>query len=389
MVAYLNFTKSYARSLNYNETKVRQGKAAFIHAENFLIDKSRLTVADKRTFLKRLSDMNKQLKCNALHAKLMFHPDEHLSDAMLAGIADRYMALTGFKDQPYLVYRHDDAGEQHIHIVSSLISESGKKIEFDGQPWAMSVQAAQSIEKEFGLNRVAEHRQKEYHALKAELVRRVKYGEKNIIQSVDNVLKMVTQEYKFSSMEELNALLRSYNLYADKCQPGSHTYKHNGLYYRVLDEQGKNCCTPVKSSMLGCKPTLKNLEKKFMENRASVQETIPFIKSRIDWILLQEPGNLKEFDRALKAEGIDLVIGRGEAKYPDLFYVDHQSRSVINGGTIGTAYSSEALFQKFPDPLRNHLSQVPHLLRHLVGHLPGSDDPRFHQQQEFRIRKQS
>jgi Relaxase/Mobilisation nuclease domain len=386
MVAYMTYTKSHARALHYNEHKVEQGKAAFIHAEGFLIDKERLTTDDKTAFLKRHSDLNTQLKYNTLHAKLLFHPDERLSDGTLAGIADQYMASIGFKDQPYLVYRHDDAGEQHLHIVSSLITESGKRIEAERQPWAMSVQAAQAIEKEYGLKRGAKQQQKEQRDVKPAFVRRIKYGEKNIIRSVGEVVKMVTKEYKFTSLEELNALLRPYNIYADRCLPGSHTYQHRGLYYRVLDEEGKNRCTPIKSSVLYGKPGLKQLEKRFLENQVSVREMIPFIKSRIDWIRLQEPENLTELAQALKTEGIDLIIGKGEAKYPDLFYVDHQSRSVVSGRTMGKDYCAEELFRRFPDSLKKHLPQVPHLLSQLTEQLSGPDAGQTQYQNEFRIK---
>jgi hypothetical protein len=387
MVAHMTYTKSCARALNYNEKKVEQGRAACIHAEGFFIDKARLTTEDKAIFFKRLNDMNTQLNNNALHAKLLFHPDEHHPDSKLVSMSERYMALIGFINQPYLVYRHDDAGEQHLHIVSSLITESGKRIELDKQPWAMSVQAAQAIENEYGLIQTAKQHQKEQRDLKAAFVRKIEYGRKNMIRSVGEVMAMVTKEYKFTSLEELNALLRAYNIYADRCLPDSHTYQHRGLYYRVLDEEGKNRCAPIKSSDLDGKPGLKQLEKCFMENRLSVRETIPFIKSRIDWILLQEPENIKEFDLALKTEGIDCIIGRGAMKYPDIFYVDHQSRSVVNGRNMGNDYCAEELFRRFPGSLKQHLPQVPHLLSHLTEQLSGPDEAYISQQQELRINK--
>lgn len=389
MVAYLTFTKNVSRSLHYNEKKVEQKSAEFIHAENFIIDKSRLTLEDKQDLLKRLSDLNTQVRRNTLHAKLLLHPDDHLFDSTLAKIADRYMEQIGFKDQPYLVYRHDDAGEQHVHIVSSLITESGKRIDTERQPWSMSVDAAQSIEKEYGLREVVKKWQKENPDLNPAFVSRIEYGKKNILQSVGDVLNMVTKEYKFTSMEELNALLRPYNIYADSCKPGSHTWQHQGLYYRVLDEQGKNRCAPIKSSDLYCRPTKQKLEQHFQENQAQVKEAVSFIKSRIDWILLQEPENLKDFDQALRDEGIHLVIGKGETKHPDLFYVDHQSRTVVNGLSIGKEYGAEELFRQFPDSLQKYHTAVPQLLSHLTEHLPEPDELQQQYKQNLYFKKHS
>lgn len=387
MFAHMTYTRSYARTLNYNESKVKHGKAAFIHAEGFLIDKGRLTTDDKASCFKRRSDMNTQLKHNTLHAKLLFHPEENFSDNTLSEIADRYMALIGFKDQPYLVYRHDDAGEQHLHIVSSLITESGKRIRLERQPWSMSVQAAQTIEKEYGLRQVSLQQPRPPQVMQPAYVPRIVYGEKNMIQSVEQVLKMITNEYKFTSMEELNALLRPYNIYADRCLPGSHTHQHNGLYYRVLDKHSKNPCKPIKSSDLTGNYGLNQLEKLFFENQASIREMIPFIRSRIDWVLMQAPETFQELDQSLKREGLDLVMGKGEGKYPGIYYVDHQSRCAINTQIMGEDYCAEALFRGFPDLRRQHLPQVPVLLSYLTEQIPVPDGGQIHQQKEIRINK--
>ncbi|MGI8583448.1 MAG: relaxase/mobilization nuclease domain-containing protein [Chitinophagaceae bacterium] len=38
------------------------------------------------------------------------------------------MDKIGFAEQPYLVYQHLDAGHPHIHIVTTNIQQSGKRI---------------------------------------------------------------------------------------------------------------------------------------------------------------------------------------------------------------------------------------------------------------------
>ena len=57
----------------------------------------------------------------------------------------------GFKDQPYLVYKHNDSGHPHIHIVSSLITPEGKRIRTQNIGRNQSEKTRKEIEKEFNL----------------------------------------------------------------------------------------------------------------------------------------------------------------------------------------------------------------------------------------------
>jgi uncharacterized protein YijF (DUF1287 family) len=38
------------------------------------------------------------------------------------------MEKIGFGEQPYLIYKHEDAGHPHIHIVSTTIKADGSRI---------------------------------------------------------------------------------------------------------------------------------------------------------------------------------------------------------------------------------------------------------------------
>jgi hypothetical protein len=53
---------------------------------------------------------------------------------------------------------------------------------------------------------------------------------------------------------------------ADRGTESGRIFKNNGLLYKLLDEKGKPVGVPIKASLFYNKPTLKNLEKKFVEN---------------------------------------------------------------------------------------------------------------------------
>lgn len=48
MVARINTSKSILKALNYNEQKVKNGKAECIHASGFIKDKNELNFYNKR-----------------------------------------------------------------------------------------------------------------------------------------------------------------------------------------------------------------------------------------------------------------------------------------------------------------------------------------------------
>ena len=83
------------------------------------------------------------------HATLNFNPSDNLSNEKMIAIADRYMEGLKMEQQPYLVYRHDDAEHPHVHIVSSLIRADGSRINTHLMAVNLSEPVRKEIEKEF------------------------------------------------------------------------------------------------------------------------------------------------------------------------------------------------------------------------------------------------
>src|SRR5689334_4733599 len=115
MVSKITFPDSLLDALNYHEQKVQKGRAELLQAENFLPEKDQM-------------ERNTRAKTKLLHVSLNFDPSENLSKKELVQIATDYMNKIGFGDQPYLVYRHEDAGHPHIHVLTTTIQQDCKRI---------------------------------------------------------------------------------------------------------------------------------------------------------------------------------------------------------------------------------------------------------------------
>jgi hypothetical protein len=248
MVARISAGRSISRMLNYNEKKVQQGKAELIDAVHFGKELKDLSFRNKQRRFEILQEKNENVKTNAVHISLNFDTSEKPGKEKLQQIAAAYLHKMGFANQPYLVYQHFDAGHPHIHIVTTNIKEDGKRIDLHNIGRNQSEKARKEIESEFQLVRAESKKQNARQELQPINVLRVNYGKTETKKAIALVLNYVIDTYKYTSLHELNAVLRLYNIVADRGSEDSRIYQKRGLVYRVLDEHGNKIGTPIKAS---------------------------------------------------------------------------------------------------------------------------------------------
>jgi Relaxase/Mobilisation nuclease domain len=347
MVAKITTPHSILRALNYNEKKVQKGIAECIHAENFLKEAEEMNFHDKLKRFQKQIAKNGRAKTNTMHISLNFDLSDKLSKEKLTAIANDYMEKIGFANQPYLVYKHEDAGHPHVHIVTTNIESDGKRIDTFNIGRNQSETARKELELKYELVRArGRNLQKELFPGKLQL-QKLNYGKSELRRTITNILDAVLPQYKFTSLPELNAVLKQYNIIADRCQEGSRTYKHHGLLYRALNENGQKIGVPIKASLIYTKPTLNNLEKRFAENELRRKPDLQKCRTAIDWVMVKPPKTMAEFVKALEKERITAVVRRNENGYVyGLTYIDHNTKSVFNGSDLGKQYSAKAFLER-------------------------------------------
>ncbi|MGB4398908.1 MAG: relaxase/mobilization nuclease domain-containing protein [Daejeonella sp.] len=350
MVSKIISGKSLIGALKYNENKVAQDKAELIWENKFQKDVHLLNFDDKLSRLKKLASKNTITKTNTIHISLNFAVDEELEKDKMTQIAIDYMEGIGFGDQPYLVYKHNDAGHPHIHIVSTNIKTTGERIPLHNLGRTKSEEARKIIEQQYGL--VPASRVEIQKAEQTQL-RKVVYGKDDTKRAISNVVRGVISSYKFTSLPELNAALSYYNVTADRGSKESRMYAKNGLLYWALDSGGKKTGIPIKASNIYGSPTLKTLEVKFNINqtlRTPFKETL---KKNIDR-LLSVKASESGFKQALQQKGIEVIYRKNDqGRLYGVTFVDHKSKVVFNGSDLGKAYSAAGLSNWFTSPELN------------------------------------
>ncbi|MEO8417010.1 MAG: relaxase/mobilization nuclease domain-containing protein [Ginsengibacter sp.] len=362
MVAKIIISKNIQKALNYNEQKVVAGKASCLAAVNYLKEADEMNFYEKLDRFTRLMALNERASTNTLHISLNFAPSEKPTDEKLMAIAGAYMHKIGFANQPHLIYRHHDAGHPHIHIVTCNIKSDGSRINCHNIGRNISEPARKEVETEFGLLK-ASGRNKMIHSIADTSPVKIVYGKSETKRSITNVLDAVINRYAYTSLAELNAVLKQFNVLADRGQEQGRIYKQRGLVYRILDEKGQKAGVPIKASSIYSKPTLVALEKKFSENEEKRKPFKNSLKERIDQAIVIGT-SMQEFNKALSAKNIVAVLRRNEQGVVyGITYIDERNKAVFNGSDLGKSYAANAILQgilqRAGDPKHSEQSPPP------------------------------
>lgn len=360
MVAVINTGHSVQSILNYNENKVKEGKAHCIGEGNYPMDVSRMNLSMKLGRLLNQTALNENVKRSSVHISLNFHPSENYPAEKLMEIARSYMEKIGFAEQPYLVYQHHDAGHPHIHLVSIKVREDGSRIDMQNIGKNQSEKARKAIEKEFGLVRAQDSTLQRIAILKPVPAAKAAYGRMESKKAISAVLNQVLANYKYTSLAELNAVLQLYNINADRGSVNSRVFTSQGLLYRILNKSGKPVGVPIKASDFSMKPTLGFLERKFVSNNTERAFEKKKIRTVLDSAFFRKHLTLDRLILLLEKQGISVVLRKSDTGLLyGITYVDHVTKCVFNGSVLGRCYSAKAVLDRCETAAGKQVSVLP------------------------------
>jgi hypothetical protein len=343
MVAKITLGKSIRGILNYNETKVQQGEAQVLLASGFAIDIDQLNLNQKIGRFRKLHRQRPDVKTNAAHITLNFDKSDQLDAQKLQQIAQTYMEQIGFGDQAYIVYQHHDAHHPHIHIATTLIKKNTDRLYTHRIGELVSEPARKRIELQFGL--VEAEGRKQYQELG---IKPAVYGKRPTKQQLSSIIVGVKENYAFTSLAEFNAVLRQFNVQADRGNEDTKMFEKKGLLYSILDENGNPVGVPIKASSFYSQPTLKKLEQRFL---AGIEERKPLkenLKRRIEGVLQKYEGLTRNtLTNELGKQQIGIAFRQNEKGFTyGVTFIDHKQKVVFNGSDLGKAFSARTITEK-------------------------------------------
>ena len=243
----------------------------------------------------------------------------------------------GYGDQPFIVYRHGDTCNTHVHIVSVCIDDEGRKIN-DSYEHRRSMTACRELEQEFGLRNSADT---ERRNPKAEL-KKVNVSQGDIRHQIGNTLKAVLESYRFQTFGEYSALLSTLNIEARQIRGDYMGTPYTGIIYSATDDRGKVVCSPIKSARFGKRFGNTGLSERMLRHTQDFKEGrwVPAISGKVVWAMRNAKSE-QEFRELLKQEHIDVVFRRNNTgRIYGVTFIDHERREAFNGSRMGKEFSA-------------------------------------------------
>ena len=335
----MSIGKSIRGALSYNEQKLSAGKASLLLGANFSCDVDRLSLTEKLNRFNKLTDLNKRAKTNCLHISLNFSPKEELTDELMATIARDYMERIGFAGQPYLVYRHKDAGHPHLHIVTTNIQQNRKAIPLYRIGALRSEPARKAIEEEYGLIKAQDQSREQAQQLEKPVPEILQYARTETKRQISNVVRSVVGSYNFTNFDEFKAILRQYNIVAVPTSKAGK--KKQGLVYSFVNKKGERIGAPINASAIFSSPTLPNISKKFARNEARKEDLRDLSMRTINSLLLASKDE-KGFMLRLHINKWGCSVKLNDQGLVDsVLFINHRTKVVYEDRELG--WSADAI----------------------------------------------
>lgn len=357
MIAQINNSDSIINALRYNQNKVDNQSACILGVNKIALPIGEIQNASRYfySYFEPYLLNNVKTVTPARHISLNPNPVDKINDVTLLDIAKSYMEKMGYKNQPYIIYKHFDLQRIHLHIVSVAIDLQGYKIEkeFD---FALAKKVCLDLIKQYNLTGY----QKRYkNNLDLAIV---DYRKPNIIQQIDSVVSSLPKYYSFEDFDSYNAILQLFKI---KARLGNNK-EFNSIMYFALDHQNKEISNLVSSSKLSLKVDIAFLEKHFKKSIKAKDLNIDNKVSDQIRLYLSQSKDYKHFKKLLTNQGINLVAdNKDKSKF---YFVSHKYRRVFSFSHIDIQLSNKLDNDPFFNTLLNNSKKKQDPIQRLVKH---------------------
>ncbi|GHV48347.1 mobilization protein [Bacteroidia bacterium] len=345
MVADIHIGNNLYGALAYNQEKIDAGLGKILETNRvFVPADGQFSVGNCMRDFERAMPGQVTTTRGIIHISLNPHPEDKLTDEQLADIGREYMEKLGFGGQPWMIFKHEDIDRQHLHIVSTRVRSDGSLIS-DRNNYEKSRQITDDLEKKYALHPKDRKQGEAWQLSPVDALRG------DLKKQVANAIKPLVAMYRFQSLGEYRALLSLYNIGVEKVEGNNQGHQYTGLVYSALDAEGNRVGKPLKSSLFGKQYGIEVLEQMMKKSGEEIKAKGIVADTRATVSAsMTKTHTGSGFRVDLQEKGIDLVLRYGNGgRLFGVTFIDHNSRTVLNGSALGKEFSANALSARFAD----------------------------------------
>ena len=322
----LETRSSTVPTLNYNYGKVSDGTASIVACHNLPVW-SKDGIFD--TFLS-YENTRYPIKEVGFHLAVNPSQDDTCSEEELKEAIHKIMYHLGYKDQPYIIFRHNDIEREHYHVVSVRINKEGYKINNYYENKRM-IDYARKIGPEYGFSINPSHDNSEkpernpWMANDPVITTRFVPG-KPVIEQLNGIFRNAMR-YSFRSFDDLSAVLLRQGIRASLNQPAD---AKPYITLQGTNLKGKPVSEPISEGVAG-QEWYESYRVRKDHNCLRANYTEKYSVSHCLQESYHRCSTAQGYVKSLHAQGIyPVVILDSLSNKPTIKFVDTKTRCVVD-----------------------------------------------------------
>lgn len=311
-------------TLLYNENKVIGGVASILCEHGIgstdIAEINRVFEERERLSLREARHLSFQMSVNP-------GPDDTIGEDKIPEFVGALMDGLGYGGQPWVVFRHEDTGRIHYHVVSTRVDADGRKIRDFYEKRACD-RIVLSLEEKYGFVKGGAAKAAETSEAKFPVFRP---GEDDVVGMIRACVRH-SLSYRFTTGKQFAEVLRCHGVIVQEGLGKKDLKAH--LSFQGIGPDGRPCTASVSGAKMGfdVREALRS------RTEQSVGTDVAREKSALRSDLseaLDKCGDLPSLVRELKGRCIDVVIYRDRAGTPrGATLIDHRSACVFKGSEV-------------------------------------------------------
>ena len=344
MVVKINApTPHCSTALQYNESKVAEGKATVVYSQG-------LDNPDRplETF-ERYERGSRRCEKPSFHMSINPSVTDGMTEEQVVAFARDLMEGLGYADQPFIIYRHNDIDREHYHIVSVRVRADGRKIS-DKYEHRRCQELMKELAPKYGFTVGKGEEQEEGEKKKKpdKIIYQRFDPEKGDYMKQMEELVAQAMKYHFTTGEQFKMLMRQFGVEVDVQGRGRMTVM---TFAGIDPKTGRKCTAPIPARDLSV-PSIEEIQKHIDDAKKEKRDREKQRVANLARIALKHGTSELHTRRILRKQNIGIVFSRTrDGRIFGVTFIDHQTRCVFKTSElkgISASLFEEARMGKWP-----------------------------------------